>query len=341
MSSAVRRLVGIGLMVVVLLATAGPWSGCGGDSGSGDGGVTRVSGNIASVSGQSARSSESQSPLHALRSWLELSTAEAQACTAARVLYCLFAESASGGRHGGCEPVGADTCLFDSTITVLDGVDVLEVSFVDDVNGNGKHDDGEPVAMLANPLGRVCNGSELVLGGVALDFANATARASAVTVPVDTCESSPKLAPTATPTRRPRRDDRPEPTNTASPSSVSTKQPAPPTLTPAFTPTSTPTPIPQETCFDSLDNDQDGMIDCEDPDCESQRCTIEVFCERVCAAGQCILSTLEVCVDNRTCLFGGSCAPGGVCPSGICIGRSPFCSASQGECSTDADCPCR
>jgi hypothetical protein len=79
---------------------------------------------------------------------------------------------------------------------------------------------------------------------------------------------TPSITPTETPTR----------TASNTPSVTPTRTPS---LTPSITPTQTPSRTPSETptfaahentagdfgCTDLFDNDDDGMIDCADPDC--------------------------------------------------------------------------
>ncbi|HYD48395.1 MAG TPA: hypothetical protein VEB21_08615 [Terriglobales bacterium] len=98
----------------------------------------------------------------------------------------------------------------------------------------------------------------------------------------------PTLTPTLTPTGTPTRTATPTPTSTATSTpthtatatATSTDTPtSTPTATPTETPTDTPTPSPTITaaagedasggisCTDEIDNDFDGLLDCDDPDC--------------------------------------------------------------------------
>jgi len=83
-------------------------------------------------------------------------------------------------------------------------------------------------------------------------------------VPTETPTDTPTTAPTATPT------DIPTPAPTETPTSVATDTP---TTTPTDTPTATPTSSAFENqggdqfCSDGIDNDRNGLIDCQDPAC--------------------------------------------------------------------------
>ena len=82
----------------------------------------------------------------------------------------------------------------------------------------------------------------------ATDTPTPTATATTVAgTPTDIPTQTPSITPTDTPTKTPTR----RPTNT-------------PTHTPTFTPT------PKHQCNDGIDNDKDGKIDSQDPDCRNK-----------------------------------------------------------------------
>jgi len=63
-------------------------------------------------------------------------------------------------------------------------------------------------------------------------------------------------------------------------------------------PTPTPTPTPTELiCFDSVDNDGDGSVDCADSDCEGRTCVIRAAIGR-CVNGACRAADLAPSIAN-------------------------------------------
>jgi hypothetical protein len=67
-------------------------------------------------------------------------------------------------------------------------------------------------------------------------------------------------------------------------------------VTPVPTPTPTPSPI-ELICFDSLDNDGDGPVDCVDPDCEGRACVIRTTVGR-CVNGICRAADLVPSISS-------------------------------------------
>ncbi len=114
-------------------------------------------------------------------------------------------------------------------------------------------------------------------GEVTACTATATPTSTPTQTPTDTPSETPTSTPTSTPTQTPTSTPTSTPTQTptSTPTSTPTETPtATPTVTPSSTPTSTPTTAPNEdtaggfACDDAFDNDADGLIDCDDPDCD-------------------------------------------------------------------------
>jgi len=61
-------------------------------------------------------------------------------------------------------------------------------------------------------------------------------------------------------------------------------------------------------CRDGVDNDGDGLIDCDDPDCEA-----DPACPQSCADPNAMLCGGDCCPFGRTCCGGACCAAGDGC----------------------------
>lgn len=76
-----------------------------------------------------------------------------------------------------------------------------------------------------------------------------------------------------------------------------------------------PAPPNQEaSCANGVDDDEDGLMDCADPDCEAQPCDDRLACtvNELCASGTCTGGTPRSCVtpQNSLCALGqGTCDP--------------------------------
>lgn len=118
----------------------------------------------------------------------------------------------------------------------------------------------------------------------------------------------------------------------------------------------------EQDCGDQADNDNDGLFDCADPDCEGGLCSDGNACitgercsQRACVGGspvvcgaapepECMVAT-ATCVPARGCVFaarniGGACSDGNACTTndrcssdGRCVGQSVSCrNPSQDPC---------
>lgn len=87
-------------------------------------------------------------------------------------------------------------------------------------------------------------------------------------MPTDTSTNTPTVTPTNTPTNAPTVTPTNTPTNTLTNTPTHTPTTTP-TKTSAYTPTPTPTDSKHQ-CNDKIDNDNDGKIDTEDPDCRNR-----------------------------------------------------------------------
>lgn len=67
-------------------------------------------------------------------------------------------------------------------------------------------------------------------------------------------------------------------------------------------------------CADGADDDDDGLVDCVDPDCEQRHCSSREVCleNEVCSEGTCQHGTTIACTSAPQCY-----APLGTCKSGI------------------------
>lgn len=97
--------------------------------------------------------------------------------------------------------------------------------------------------------------------------------------------------------------------------------------------------LAEDACADSLDNDFDGLIDCDDSDCEQKSCTDNLECtsDSVCQSGTC-LSFPIVCNDMNPCTDDACQEPQnpGDCFAGDCCVSSDIANLGQvGQCETD------
>lgn len=100
-----------------------------------------------------------------------------------------------------------------------------------------------------------------------------------------------------------------------------------------------PPPNAETTCDDFVDNDEDGLTDCADPDCEHLACDDNMVCtvDTVCLAGTCGGGGPRTCTTppNPTCASGtGTCNPvlGCVYPAmnvGISCSDSSVCTTNE------------
>ncbi len=99
-------------------------------------------------------------------------------------------------------------------------------------------------------------------------------------------------------------------------------------------------------CADGMDNDQDTLFDCADPDCANQTCDAgpsTCFLATTCASNACIKTTPIACVSPGPCFVSaGACVEGTGCPftplpAGTSCSSASFC-AGAGSCGTDGGC---
>lgn len=229
-----------GACAAALSAVALFWSGCGDNGGFG---VTVV-GNVESVTGGSGQAKAVPArPEGFLARWFRFVLGEATAqneCEARNVLACAEGPADSEDGRRNCRRVSESTCRFSTGVTLASDGDELRVFFCDDADEDGRCDGGdepEDTADLTNDLGPVCNGDQVTLEDVSVNFDSGEATAASVTVSEPSaCEPTP--GPTATPT----------PTGTpATPTPTPTGTPPTPTPTASETPTPGPTPTPTPT----------------------------------------------------------------------------------------------
>ncbi len=85
-------------------------------------------------------------------------------------------------------------------------------------------------------------------------------------------------------------------------------------------------------CTDGLDNDDDGSIDCADPDCGNQACDDDLACtiDDVCVNAVCV-GAPNPCIDSNPCSVDGVCIePSGTCDFSQLEDRPNF-----GDCDVD------
>ncbi|HYX92645.1 MAG TPA: hypothetical protein VE782_13870 [Myxococcaceae bacterium] len=97
--------------------------------------------------------------------------------------------------------------------------------------------------------------------------------------------------------------------------------------------------LPIEHCDTGVDEDRDGLIDCDDPDCEGKPCQDGDACTEfdVCKAGQCRGQPMQ-CTPLSSCFVGGcdagacgfSVVPGGSCSDGDPCTAADVCLADGG-----------
>jgi hypothetical protein len=235
-----RRAFLVECVLAVLLISA-VWQlwGCG--EGGGRSAVI-VQGKVTSVSGATARAVSNQARFVRLASLFVAGDARAQSstCAAAHMLACVMFDSADPV----CAPVDHDTCAFTLVVVIAEGQHPVRLVFVDDANQNGHPDVGEGMADLAENLGTTCNGSQILIGDVDVDFTTHTARPRGAfeknpdACPVSTPLATPTPPPGASPTVAP---PPPPPMGTATKSATPGGVTATPT--PSVTPSSTPTPV--------------------------------------------------------------------------------------------------
>jgi hypothetical protein len=115
----------------------------------------------------------------------------------------------------------------------------------------------------------------------------------------------------------------------------------------------------ETSCGDGLDNDCDGLIDCDDPDCQSKAGQPGQFCDAARPGMTCSnpaatggTSTCSVCAPNRnfalaqptetTCNDGidNDCDGQIDCGDSDCVSRAAVCSANGERCTTALQCRC-
>ena len=230
------------LLAVVLLAGLAAWTlpqaGCG----DGDNFAVTVVGDVDEVTGASAAAPAARESFFArvVRFFIGRATAQPE-CNADTVLACVATTAGSGTEDDrvSCRRVDAD-CFFATRVRlVADGDDVF-IFFCDDADDDGVCDDDETTAELTNDVGEVCNGDQVTLDAVDIDFGAQQATADSVDVEPGAC------APTPGPTDTPGATATPTATGTP-PTPTPTVTGTPPTATPTETPSDTPTPTPTET----------------------------------------------------------------------------------------------
>ncbi len=262
----------VAVFAALFVGLATQWSGCGGD-----GGTIAVTfqGDVASVTGASAKAPARSRFFASVGRLLDPQAIAQGTCPAKRVLICAATGTAEttptptstvtptatttpvstptatrtvGAVPVHCERVNSDTCGFSLQITLAEDGDEVVLFFVDDADGNGSFGSSEKIAELQNPLGRVCNGDLYTLEDVDVNFTSGNATATFVNQEIDACAPTPgptSTRPTATPTgTRPTATPTvtgtpptPTPTNTSGPSPTPTSMP------------STPTPCPLGICL--------------------------------------------------------------------------------------------
>jgi hypothetical protein len=243
----------------MLSALSAQWVGCGGGDDDFD---VDVRGNVESVSGASANASPAQSEsvfARILRFFVGPASAQNGSCQAEGVLACAGSPSDETGDRLRCERVRTSDCGFHTRLHLAHDGDDLLVFFCDDADGDERCDETEANALLTNDLGEVCNGDQVTLTDVAVDFGNGDATAADVdTSEPSACGATPRPTgtPAATVTGTP---PTPEPTVTGTPPTPEpTVTGTPPTPTPE--PTATPclpceggsTPCCSQTCLGSI-----------------------------------------------------------------------------------------
>ena len=92
--------------------------------------------------------------------------------------------------------------------------------------------------------------------------------------------------------------------------------------------------LDETNCSDLIDNDFDGLIDCEDPDCDAQSCEDGDLCTtgESCSAGSCLGAVAIDCNDSESCTD-DTCDPS----TGFCVNQgndANLCTDSN-QCTTD------
>ena len=150
-------------------------------------------------------------------------------------------------------------------IVVLGYAENLDIRW-DRVRGGTSNDEARKVALNSpNDLTSVFSAGSVHSPGTNYDYYTAAYDASvqqtATATPSGSVSASATMSrtPTPTPTATQRT---PTPTPTARPTVTTT-----PSRSPSPSPSPTTTPAPRPECSDGIDNDADGLIDLEDPDC--------------------------------------------------------------------------
>lgn len=295
-----KRFSILAVSVIVLAGVAAQWSACGSDSKL----AATFEGEVAAVTGATAKVPSQSRLLAALEQALAAKAMAQAQCPASHVLICVMTAEAEAtptatatatstptstqtptatatpaASSARCERVNSDTCGFSLQVTLATENESIGVFFVDDADGDGTYDDDgtEATAILQNPVGGVCNGDLYQLNNVDVDFDSGEATAESVDQQIDACvptptgtptrTSTPTGSPTATVTGTP-----PTPTVTPTPEMTVTGTPATPTETP--TPSgSTPTPTPTSSCLSS------GQLCTQNSECCSGACLGGALCQ--------------------------------------------------------------
>ena len=175
------------------------------------------------------------------------------------------------------------------------------------VRGGASNDQARRVALNSpNDLDSVFSSGSVHSPGRNFDYDTAAYDASVQpsATPTGSASASASTTPTPTPTPTASRTTTPtpRPTVTTTPSSSPSPSPAPTT-----------TPPPRRECNDSIDNDADGQIDLQDPDCENRNDNSESSAPERCA---------DVTPGTRTPRAGGGMVIGGTSGNDQLVGTA-------------------
>jgi hypothetical protein len=171
------------VLFMVALAASQAGQGCGGNGNGGSSDVT-FTGNVANVSPAQAMNEGSHRWLARVGAFAVPDAVAQTTCPVKHILACATNGTADPAV---CHSVDIGDCRFSVSVTLPADDFAGSFGFVDDQNGNGKPDQGEPIAFLFTPLGAVCRGMVVTLTDVTIDFTSGFSTATSVTKNPDTC----------------------------------------------------------------------------------------------------------------------------------------------------------
>lgn len=218
-----RRMRGFAALTATTLAVAVLyWQGCG-SSGGED--VVTFRGNVESVVAAAFAPSSSHTYLARLGGWLFPSAVAQSSCSTEveDVLAC--AGTGSEDEEGGqvrCNRVRTSDCGFQVEIRLAAEGDPVTLFFVQDENGDGAIDEGEPTASIDDPpTFPVCNGDVIALDDVEIDFEAGSYSADGI-VKEEGCSATPTPTSTSGPSPTPTTESSPTPTTEPTPTATVT-----------------------------------------------------------------------------------------------------------------------